>query len=271
MRCDSLAWARAVRLGAHRYAFRGLKPDLGNGMASVYMKMDPVVRQLVSCEKYMDDLRQAEVDQYMSADWDDEWRSNCEAFLPRLWKEAKKVYTARVNKLFNNSSARFNWADDRVEFDQMVEYVEEMVSNNDVFADFLRKHPVVAIYHDAMETWIDIDEILGFCPDCNTVLLRADMQKPAIDVTLHPYAPASVECPCPHPDLPGHMICAYDTASRLRDVVVCRDCDFADAIDSLEQPWEDRYDRPLTWPPCAPYPPRRDFAGGPLDVPPYEE
>jgi hypothetical protein len=269
MRCDSLAWARAVRLGKHLYGFKGLNNDLGNGLGAVYLKLDPVTRQLISNEKYMETLYEAEVGIYMSDDWAADWREVCEQQNPRLWKEKKKDYTKRVDDKFNDASARYRWASDRVDFSEMVDWVQSMVTDNTSFAHFLREHPVDSIYSENLESWMSIDDIVGFCPSCDNILTEEDVAPIAVDEDKkHVYASQLISCFC-EGDLADKMWCNFDHDLRPRVVVDCG-CGFIGAMDDIEGTWTERFGKPIDWPPNAPYPPRRGFAGDPMDVPFYE-
>lgn len=267
MRCDSLAWARALRFGQHLYGFEGIDRDLGNGHGSVYLKLDSLARQLISSERYMQTLHEGEVAQYMSEDWDDIWRERCEFKNPRLWKERKKAWTARVNEDFEDENLRHQWAARYVDFDQLVDFVVEMTSNNESLAAFLRDHPVNAVYDSRSNRWVDLTAIVGFCPECESLMLPDDLVTARSDVQPHVFT--REECPCEH--IVSSMMCNFDHHASPRSMVICPNCDFAAATDNIEETWAERFSIPLEWPPNAPYPPRRGFAGEPLDVPFYEE
>lgn len=265
MRCDSLAWACALLYGNNVYSFRGIRKHFPSRMEVAYAGNSWVAAVLMHDDLYMDKLHWEETEMYMSSDWDDEYA----LYLDGHEDDARVL-------------SRVEWASDRAEWSQLTEYLTSMCEDVQSLAAFLREHPVDGVYVESDHAWVDLDDVVAYCPNCQT----------PTDEVLTGWKPGEAP-PTPHVATDecevcdaacGSTQCLFDKEGKWRPLAQCPSC--REVIVLFSSPEEGTYTsfchapgqpmpklprKPLTWPPGAPYPPRRGFAGEPFDVPPYEK
>lgn len=274
MRVDPLSWARAVHSGTLKFEFRGIQRWHDQAQRNPFNKWPAVVRMLISDEQYMDGLRQAEVDyKVKSGEWDEDWETFCRNEVhdhlccPNGSDEEKAQYERRFEKLFRDPNAKEKWADDGVDFDDLADQVKNDFDAPESIMYFLKEYPIESVA-GPFGMWRDIDDVVGFCPDCDEPLTkehvgRVDTLEKGND-TVQRHRFGSARCDCGDHQ---HLNCLFDRSRNFREVFKCCHCGKIDALDSLEGTFEERWQKPFHWPPGAMYPPNRGFAGQHLALP----
>lgn len=257
-RCDRLAWAVAVLAGELWWTFQGVDdpdrdtlswPRRGNREAPV----NKLAASLRGSERYMnqyfEDELQALIDDHPYSSSKDEWEEHCrdslhgEGLCPHSPdEEERKRYHAAYEKKLNNKDALEEWHRERLNEDwySYGQRVDEDCCQIEFVEWFLKEHPIdgcVRYLNGEYFGKVDLEDIVGYCPECNQPATQADLGGEGKD--------------------PWFFTC-YCCNTQIDNI-------------APEEDYIQAYGRPFYWPPDAPFPPRRHFDGTPLDVPFYED
>lgn len=276
---DRWSWAQAILNADLWFGYRNIR---GLGMRDMRQRHATESRlafMLRYDEAYISHLIEliatdyAEEEDYRD-DWEDFVRSQIhgEGCCPHEDEDAQHAYQTAYEKKVNDSFQRRSWAYQRVDVDQVIEDLRDSLGDAEGIAFFLEQHPVSEVWQAHTSQWVDIEDVWGYCPGCDEPqTVEAFTIVPPVNCAPHPH---QVDCRvCDAGE--GLALCAYDTQGNVRPRFQCPGClhtgEYTDDLDdALTETFTERHGRPFAWPPGAPYPPRRGFAGEPLEIPPWE-
>lgn len=270
---DLRAWARGVRVGTHmRWGYKGIdRPDWKDLGHKHYRRQNPgehpLVHSLITSENYTQRLWEAEVKHLVeSDDYVDEWREYCEDRchnFRRCPSETPEEYKEAVEEMFNDEDERYRWANDRLEWDWVLECTSNIVEDDESVLWFLKEHPVEEVYSKVENEWYDLDEVLGYCFECDEPCTKAHLVKIGIEDMPDPHFFNPECCVCPAIDSDDNIVCLFNYKEERRLVVECPNCRETFVGDDIQT----KQKRPFNWPPGIPYPAYWSFSGDYLNAP----
>jgi len=278
-RLTSTTWARVIKDQLYVLDYEGIARF--NPLRAKHRQIT-LSQILIHDEAYMDRLCESEVAYLMSdTDYQEDWEEHVEWHVHRKGccpHEDAEDYEAAYQKMLADDCAREEFFRERVEWQWLRDTVTEWADNDlERIAAFVREHPVTAVWEQRNEEWINIDDVLAFCPDCGEPVSRYEGElspfvEPHEFQRHHAlYSPGPCAICDSHDALGEHMACFYDKDENMRPLLCCPDCSFRFTTDDLDGSFVENFGRPATWPRDAPYPPRRGFLGEPMDVVPWED
>ncbi len=274
-RLDRWGWARAVLAEKAYFGLKGIaRPSMQDFVQARRRREEHVPWVefiLTSDERYVEDLQLKEAE-YMckSTDYQEDWEEHVkhavhgEGHCPHSEnEEEREAYEKAYARLLNDENKKWQWAWERIDWDWTREQIEFMVDCVEGVWHLLLEHPVEEVYQASSESWLDIEDVVAFCPGCCEPMTASDAQKVS-SKTPHPFTEEDHECFDGPNGFEGD-VCFFDDHAMPRTYFECPSCGASDF-------WDSRLDKkPPNWPPGAPWPPRRGFAGEPMDVPFYEK
>jgi len=286
-RLDRLGWAKAI-LHGNTWSFKGISrinPRKGIVHTNPRIKKSEhnvLTRSMLACEAFMDAQQNQEIKYIMNsiehaADWKEFVRDHIHDSYkcPHGTKEQRRAYGTAFRKYIKDEQKKWEWASNLTEWDWVAENIIETTNDLEGIAHWLKEHPVEEVYQFSHEKWIDISDVLVFCPECDEPMEKRNVliEMPTGGISKHVYGSEDgdycFDCK-DHSDL-GDMLCFFDLMGSPRKRCYCPNCGHIAALDSLEGSFIERNHCPPDWPPGAPYPPRRGFLGEPMDVPPWQD
>lgn len=210
------AWAEALVNCDLRALFRGIeRPDRGR-VPDRYTWLGWV---LASSGRYMDKHCEQVAQDYMTSDFDDEWREACEDKISRSHccdaPIRCEAWRHEVQALFVDKDKREKWARDRVDASWEWDRINEDTKDVHWVAWFLKEHPITHIARDGdYESWVAINDLEGFCQSCQCPCDETKVIRAGYDETV-----LSLDCSCgentpttepvlrwpPNVELPRHL------------------------------------------------------------------
>jgi hypothetical protein len=276
-------WAKAIQADKLLWGFKGIQHL--SPKEDRLRKYNCLTASLLASQSYLDDLQNDEVDYIIhDADYDREWRDHVKWAIhrgdrcPHGSREERHAYGAAFRKTIKDESEKRNWAYVRVDYEWIKELVLGMTEQDvEGIEIFLKKHPVEEVWQASTGRWVDLTDVVVFCPECDEPIEDIEQDYPA-ELGSHRYGgqlslSGFVACAlcAEHPELGEHMACLFNHRGEPRKRFRCPSCSHTGALDAIEGSFLVRYGRPPDWPPGAPYPPRRGFLGEPMDVPPWQD
>lgn len=226
----------------------------------------------------MDKAREDEATAYMDSDWDEQWHDACVAAIEKKGpneEDDKEEFDALVKERFDDKQEREMWATDYVEWDCVVDNLKTMCEDIDGIDWFLKDHPVEDVQANGSEGEVhSLTDVAGYCFECNepqtwkSLTKHTFLMEGSSDVAPpHKFSPLCDTCEVDRGD------CAYDPDGDPRMFYFCNYCGDIGPVQSFpgEVHIHPKNPQPFNWPPGAPWPPRRTFAGTPDEVPPWED
>jgi hypothetical protein len=246
-------WANAILDGNVTVGLSGIRnEDRGwHSRLAAVSDAKSLGAALTQSTEYMEAYSEREIDHYATcSDFDEQFEEWCED------QADKKGMDDDQLKELKASTPRTDFAYDYWEPLWAWEQIKEDCKEPWFIYALLKEHPVETIRsnHD----WFDLNDIIGFCPECEQALVAQD-EKHATPIVGHRYKRSCALCV-------DDITCCYDRKGNRRPYLKCPSC--AHTIfhkDDLDGPPA----RPLPWPPGIPQ--RKNFAGGPDFAPPWEE
>jgi len=271
-RLDRYSIAKAILADELRWRYKGIA-DYTVPLMRGIKALNALAASLIADSNYMERLANAEVEYYLSKDYDSEWREACEYKAhdhngcPTGTARQKEAYAANVERLFNDEDARARWAYDLVDYDWLRDNIQGCATDVRWVASFLKAHPIEGVMIRGGE-YLGLDEVVGFCT-CSEPLDETcrEVFSHGPDVKPHGFRPGCKECDLDNTD---GATCGFGPDALPRTFITCPRCDTTWAIDELEVSTLSQFGRPFKWFPGAPYPPRRTFDLLPADAPPEE-
>ena len=280
-RLTSTSWAPVIRDNLYVLDYKGIRrfePYRSPGQ-------EPTLGMVLTHDnEYMEHLHELEVNCCMEdEDGQDAWIVNVgwhthrDGRCPHGTELERETYEHAYKKMLTDEDQRRRYFEERVDWqwlqDTVTAWTEESLT---CIAEFLKEHPVEAVYQRRNEEWIDIGDVLAFCPDCGEPIagLWDDYDVPVEHTWQQQkglYSPGPSKLCEGSESLGEYMGCLYDPQGNLRPLFCCPDCGFQFTTDDLDGTFVEHYGRPATWPRDAPYPPRRGFLGEAMDVVPWED
>lgn len=246
-RLDRLAWARAVLSDMHWWVYDGIdRPKPDRRRRSIYSTKTAFVYTVFTDDHYLDARRNEEIAYYIKDNiYYDEWEAYCKdkahraRYCPHSGDpEEQAAYYANLTTMLKDQGKYWEFVAERFfDWDSLTDAEDDYLSTEEGVAQFLKEHPVIGVMvgsDDQGWEYIDLAEVVFFCPDCDTPNTDADQKRRDAEDGLVWFE--------------------------------CRGCRDEISVFDLRAA-----EKPATWPPGAPFPPRQHFDGTPLDVPPDED
>lgn len=137
---------------------------------------------LASDEKFMDDFLGMEVDYLVESvrgepEMFEAWEQHCRHAMNRANYETEQEWVTAYTEYAKKAPSDdiYHWAYKRV-MDDVGDYwamVRDLCSDDE--CDLRKEHPVIGVYSETYDAWIQLDEILGWCPTCGEPLCRGQI------------------------------------------------------------------------------------------------
>jgi hypothetical protein len=186
-RVDLRSWARAIVKDENWWVYRGVARPSGTPLQRMNSRNDKekysnkFAAMLLSDETYLERIATEEVEFYIRDNtYADEWEDRCKRLAHREGRcphvaEENAAFQKELDALRHNEDKKRQWLwEAYIDYEFIREQVLEWSTEEESIFYFLKEHPIEGCFragkHGGAWTYLRLDEIAGWCFECNQPL-----------------------------------------------------------------------------------------------------